>query len=72
MFQENGTIIKDGWLYYMPEAHINLNDTKIEAVLQIKHLIEIYGTHKLPVAEMVIRKSGNAQKETVVKNYETT
>ncbi|WP_179348353.1 PDZ domain-containing protein [Winogradskyella pacifica] len=63
---------KDGWLYYMPEAHVNLNDTKIEAVLQIKHLIEIYGEHKLPVAEMVIHKSGNAQKETVVKNYETT
>ncbi|WP_179351281.1 right-handed parallel beta-helix repeat-containing protein [Winogradskyella vidalii] len=63
---------KDGWLYYMPEAHVNLNNTKIEAVLQIKHLIEIYGEHKLPVAEMVILKSGNAQKETVVKNYETT
>ncbi|SDS23138.1 Right handed beta helix region [Polaribacter sp. KT25b] len=63
---------KDGWLYYMPEANTNLNNTKIEAVLQIKHLIEVYGDHKLPVAEMVIRKSGNAQKETIVKNYETT
>jgi len=61
----------DGWLYYMPEADINLNDIKIEAVLQIKHLINIYGDYKQPVSEMVILKSGNGLKETIVKNYET-
>ena len=62
----------DGWLYYMPEANMNLNEIKIEVVLQIKHLINIYGDYKLPVAEMTILKSGNALKKTVIKNYETT
>lgn len=62
----------DGWLYYMPEPKMNIKDIKIEAVLQIKHLIEIYGEYKQPVAEMVILNSGNGLKKTVVKNYETT
>ncbi|WP_299668775.1 PDZ domain-containing protein [uncultured Polaribacter sp.] len=63
---------KEGWLYYMPNSEINLKKVKIEAVLKIKHLIEIYGGYKQPIAEMSILNSGNRLKETKVKNYETT
>ncbi|GAA3651341.1 PDZ domain-containing protein [Flavivirga jejuensis] len=62
---------KEGWLYYMPKKGIQLKNVKVEAVLQIKHLIQVYGTYKKPVQEMVILKSGNGLKETIVKNYET-
>ena len=63
---------EDGWLYYMPDVGVDLNEVKIEAVLQIKHFIEIYGAYQQPVAEMTILNSGNGLKETVVKNYVTT
>ena len=63
---------EDGWLYYLPNNGVNLNDVKIEAVLQMKHLFEIYGEYRHPVEEMAILKSGNRLKKTVVKNYVTT
>ncbi len=44
----------------------------MEAVLQIKHLIEIYGDYKQPIAQMEILNSGNGLATTTVKNYETT
>jgi hypothetical protein len=63
---------KGGWLYYKPAKGVDMVTAKFEAVLQIRHLIEFYGSHKTPVATMDIRDAGNGLKSTIVKTYETT
>ncbi len=61
----------EGWLYCKPEAGVDMKKGTFEFVGSLEHLVEIYGDVKKPVAEMIIDKSGNGLKETVVNNYET-
>ena len=63
---------KEGWLYFKPEADFDMTKGKFEFVGSLEHLVEVYGDVKTPVSEMIINKSGNGLKETIVKNYETT
>jgi len=62
---------KQGWLYYKPMPGIDISYAQFEAVLQIKHLVEIYGDVKTPVDEFDIIDSGNGLSVTKVRNYET-
>ena len=62
---------KEGYLYYFPAQGVDLATAQVEAVLQIKHLLEVYGEHKTPVATMTL-KGGNRLPETVVQTHETT
>ncbi|WP_158965992.1 peptide-binding protein [Paraglaciecola sp. L3A3] len=64
--------IKDGWLYYLPAAGVDMASAQFEAVFEIKHLVEFYGAYVEPVATMNIPNSGNGLKVTQVKNYQTT
>ncbi|MDF7824770.1 hypothetical protein P4B35_12165 [Pontiellaceae bacterium B12227] len=45
-------------LYYQPEAGCDLNDAKVE-VVRLRHLVELYGDLKQPVASMKIPDPGN-------------
>ncbi|MCH6258703.1 PDZ domain-containing protein [Puniceicoccaceae bacterium K14] len=63
---------KAGWLYYQPAAGVDMASARVEAVSQLRHLVEFYGTYKQPIAAMDIHDSGNGLKVTHVKNYETT
>jgi hypothetical protein len=63
---------KAGWLYYKPAAGIDMASARVEAVLQIRHLIELYGEVKQPVATLDICTGNNGLKSTVVQTPETT
>lgn len=62
---------KEGWLYYLPLPGVDLNADVFEAVSRIKHLVEIHGDIKTPVAEMDIKNSGNGLANTKVRTVET-
>ncbi|MDQ8183583.1 hypothetical protein [Pelagicoccus sp. SDUM812005] len=47
-----------GTLYYMPEASTDLSKAVVE-VVRLRHLVEIYGDLKQPVASMTILDPGN-------------
>ncbi|WPJ96300.1 hypothetical protein SH580_01110 [Coraliomargarita algicola] len=64
--------IKHGWLYYMPAADVDMSTAAFEAVLQTKHLVNIYGDFQQPVAVMDIPNSGNGLKLTQVQTHVTT
>lgn len=62
---------EEKFLYYRPGKDVDMTSASFETVMQVKHLIEIHGDFKRPVAEMDIQKSGNGLPRTVVKTYET-
>lgn len=62
---------KKGWLYYKPARDVDMSKARFEVVGQLKHLIEIYGEFKMPIATMDILNSGNGLTKTVVKIHET-
>ncbi|RMF92140.1 MAG: hypothetical protein D6741_15255 [Planctomycetota bacterium] len=63
---------KNGVLYYMPAEAVDLATARVEAVRQIRHLVEVYGEVKHPVAEMRIEGPGNGLEVMTVRTYETT
>ncbi len=57
-------------LYYMPEASIDLEEAVIE-VVRLRHLVNIYGDLKLPVASMAIPDPGNKISDLTLETPET-
>jgi hypothetical protein len=62
--------VENGWLYYKPAEGVDLKMATFEAVLQLKHLVEIYG--ESTIGEMKIPSPGNGLSDQTVKTYKTT
>ncbi len=58
-------------LYYMPASTTDLNQAQVE-VVRLRHLLEVYGELKQPVARMPIPDPGNAIPNLVLETPETT
>ena len=62
---------KEDWLYYQPGEDIDLGAAVFEAVFQLKHLMEFYGTTEEPVQKFKIEDPGNGLDELVVETHQT-
>ncbi|CAA6690004.1 MULTISPECIES: right-handed parallel beta-helix repeat-containing protein [unclassified Lentimonas] len=61
---------KSSTLYYMPDASIDLAKAVVE-VVRLRHLVEIYGDLKQPVATMKIPDPGNKIPNLILETPET-
>ena len=64
---------KTGWLYYYPAEDIDLTgNVLVEAVFNLRHLVEIHGDIASPVSTMILESCGNGLNGMMIETPETT